>query len=303
MVYYTLTAADGSKTVYQVLVRTTEQPTPVVASFDQDTLEAGQSLRVNGQHFGTFALDVGANLVDAQNKRYPCLVNYRDSTQLHLQLPYEMLPNRYQIEITVRQKAGLSNRSVVVSYPTPQLQALSKQNILQGDTLTLTSRFVSAQYQYALLLSQQILLALKTNEDKVAVVIPTAVAAGTYSVSLQNRTLGKTSAAFTKTLRVYDARKPFVYGLINPKNSYQSADPLRFRTYNFTAFSTRFYQIQLDTPNRSYVQNGIYDVKTGVLSCTLPINMLKGNYRVSVVLVSANGNSYDIELEDFINIP
>ena len=302
-VYYTLTATDGSKIVYQVIVRTAEQPTPLVTDFDRDTLEAGQLLRVSGQYFGSFALDVKANLIDAQNQRYPCPANYQDSTQLRLQVPHEVPPSRYQVEVSVRQKTGLSRRSVMVSYPTPQLQALSKFNILQGDTLRLTSLYVSSLYQYAVLISRQVLLATKSSDGKISAVIPSTVAAGSYFVSLQNLSLGKTSQVSEKSVRIYDATNPFVYGIINPKSSYQSAETVRFSTHNFSAFPTRFYQIQFDTPTRSYLQNGVYDAKTKVLTCTLPANMLKGKYQLSVALVNANGTSFEIELDDTINIP
>jgi len=301
-VLYTLTGADGSKTIYQVIVKTASQPQPQLLQLERDTLEAGQSLLVKGRYFGVFALDVKATLSDANTNAIPCETQLIDSTQIKLTVPIQTAPGRYQVKISIKQLSSATTLPLQVSYPTPQIVGVTKQNILQGDTLVLQGKFISPQYQYQLLLAQQNLSPVKTLQDQLHVIIPKRISPGVYDFVLQNKTWQKNSPSSPVKIRIYDAQQPFVSGLLNPKNTYIPAATVTFKTQNFTAFPTRFYQIDISSESRSFTQNGIYDAKTQALQCSLPANIPKGRYQISILLVSDNNQRYDIQLDDNINI-
>lgn len=301
-VYYTLTGADGSKVIYEVLVKTAPQPTPQILGLDKDTLEAGQSVQLKGRHLGVFSLDVKGYLVNDKGERMEVNTQWIDSTQVTLQIPFETVPNSYQVQISVKQLVASASKRLFVSYPSPQLVGLSRKNILQNDTLQVNGKYLSSAYQYALQVNEQLLSALPAPTNGVKVVIPTRVAAGAYQVRLYNSSLRKLSRESPLPLQVYDVQKPFVYGIIAPKSQYKAAETVQLKPYNMGAFPTRFYQIELYNRQKSYVQNGVYDAAKKELSFVLPAVVMAGSYQLRVSLVSATNDRYVIELDDVILI-
>ncbi len=307
-VYYTLSSQTGTKVIYKVIVSTEQQASPEIVSLSTLEVEAGESLKVKGKHFGRFALGVKTYLLDSLSKSYLLSNQFQDSSELSIHIPYTQALGRYLVQVNVEGKSVVSKESIRVRYPRPQLKSLLSYHVLQGDSLKVSSLYTDTKkYRFTMVLrsggNQHELLA-ETDSDGNLYGLPSrAVAAGDYELKLLNKTEQKESSWSTSKIRIYDASKPFISGIKSERVAYVSGDTLSFKTLNFKQLATRFYQVSLKSASQSYHINGLYHPTEGVLSVHLPANMKKGIYGVCVnFLDSTQGILYGIEIDKKINV-
>ena len=297
--YYTLTGADGSKTVYEVLVNLAPRPAPLIVGYERDSVESGEAVTVLGKHFGVFSLETKTFLLDEQRRRTEVPHRWTDSTRLVLELPYELRPGRYEVVVVVSGQEAIAPSGLWVSYPSPQLSRLARHNLTQLDSLRVSGRFFDPTYTYEFVLNGAATFpALPRGSTALVGLVPRSIAAGRYAVRVRNKSLQKRSREEGVFVRVYAADKPFVEGVKSLQKEYKSGQALRLLTRNMASFPTRFYQVSLASASRAYVQNGLYDESSAELLFDLPVAMQGGEYRISVLLVNDAGDSYEIELDD-----
>ncbi|RRB02842.1 IPT/TIG domain-containing protein [Larkinella rosea] len=307
-VLYTLIAPDGRLLVYRVVVTSEIQPQPVIQKLETDTLEAGFPFLITGHHFGDFPLDVSAELLDSKGESHSVSNQYLDSTRLRLSVPLSLEPGPYAIRVRVKSQAVVSSQHLQITYPAPQLIAMPRRNLRQGDTLLLTSHYADPiRYRFSVLLSNNAkkwaLPLDKSKEDSFLLPISADVLPGIYEVVIQNDTEKKQSRQTDFLLRVYDRNQPFVTGLKETTKSYRKGSQVTFQTTHFEAFSARFYQIQLQGAARSYAVNGIYQTEKKQLTVELPATMTSGLYRVSIVLIRDETlEEYRIDLDAMLTV-
>lgn len=303
-VFFTLTAADGSKIIYTVVVKTQAQPLPILSKLSADSVEAGKEIILTAKNLGNFPLDITIQLVNAKNESFPAAFSYIDSTQLRLKTPIDIAPDRYNINLKVKTQQTISSQSLVISYPSPQLIQLQKRNILQGDTVWVTGKYNDAtKYQFKLLLTngstKTELPYLLTKANTMGFKTSTQLSENPYQVYLWNKTENKKSIESGFNLQVYDASKPFVSGIINPQANYSKGSKVFFKTLNINQNTARFIQFSLINKNQSYYQNGIFDAKTTQLQLDLPANISAGTYSLNVSLINSSGSIFQsIDLDN-----
>ncbi|GAB4052435.1 hypothetical protein [Spirosoma litoris] len=305
IVLYTVTEQSGAKTVYQINVQPEKQPIPQLTALSTDTLEAGESLRLTGHHFGTFGLDTRVVLTSPANQTTVLTTTLVDSTQAQAQLPFTMLPGRYHVQMWVRDVQSTDAIFLQVRYPSPQLKQLDQHHLRAGDTLSVTGLYIQpATYQYAMQVSHESqhrqLNAILTTTTGLSAKLDPDLPAGRYRIQLLNRSENKLSRDTSFSVQVYDRSKPFITGITNPKASYTSGETIFLKTANFSTITARFYQLQLTGSTRSYTVNGIYESTKQTLLLTLPPTVQKGNYSLSARLLDATGQlvyPFDTDLQ------
>lgn len=284
-VYYTLISDRGVKVIYTVRIETEEQPSPSIVAFEKDSVEAGKEFTVLGKHFGSIQPEVDCFLIDRSGFAQKVTSKLVDSSHLNLSIPLEVLPGEYFMKIKVRNKEIQSDRKMIVTYPSPQLISLSAANLLAGDTLWVSGKFLdSEKYTFQLQLSnesEELQLALaEEKQGQLGFLVPGTTDAGVYEVKVFNQTENR-SGKNTLSVHVYDHRKPFVTGVLNPESTYKAGDVVDFSIVNFESYPIRFYQVELYSASGSYIQNGLCGE---TLQITLPANIKKGNYNLRFYL-------------------
>lgn len=308
-IYYTLTSKNGVKTIYTVMVKTEDQPQPQIVKLGSSELEAGETFSVKGSYFGKFALDIKTYLVDSLQKEYAVKNTYKDSSEIVVEIPFEQNPSKYQVKVQVKQKSIVSKEFVRVRYPSPQIQQLLTNNVLQGDTLKLSGLYIDAtKYNFEIELSDvngksTVLPAKQNKVGELYSIISTGVAPNSYTIKVLNKSEVKTSKVFTNKVVIYDAQKPFVTGIVDEKPSYKAGDVLVFKAVNFDKVNARFYQVQLSGTASNYFINGQYDATKKNLNVNLPTNINTGNYTINCFLTDSNGGIlYNFKIDQTLNI-
>ncbi|GAB4011714.1 hypothetical protein GCM10028808_25950 [Spirosoma migulaei] len=304
-VLYTVTEQNGAKTVYQLNVQPEKQPAPQLTGLSTDTLEAGESVRLTGHHFGTFGLDIRVVLTSPTNQTTVLSTTLVDSTQAQAQLPFTVLPGRYGVQVWVRDVPSSDAISLQVRYPSPQLLQLDQHHLRAGDTLSVTGLYIQpATYQYAMQVSNDSqhwqLNAIQATTTGFSARLDPNLPAGRYRIQLLNRSENKLSRDTSFAVQVYERAKPFITGIISPKASYTPGETIFVKTANFSTVTARFYQLQLTGSTRSYTVNGIYDSTKQTLMLALPSTGQKGSYTLAARLLDATGQlvySFDTDLQ------
>lgn len=306
-VYYTITAANGTKIIYTVLVKAQAQPQPQIVGFSADTVEAGHALKLTGKYFGDFPLDITVKLLNAKNEGFSVPFDFKDSTAIQLNIPVELSPEQYRVQLSVKNESVVSTRVVYVSYPSPQITALPKRNLLQGDTLWIIGKHLSSKYDFGLLLhangQQLILPVVAQTPSELGFKTTTSLPIGTFGLTLLNKTENKKSLQNGYLARIYDATQPFVRGIVSPQASYSPGAKVNFSTRNMASSSSRFFQFNLIGNGQSYAQNGIFLANTKQLQLDLPTNAKAGTYSLNVSLIHSSGNILQsIDLDNVLTI-
>lgn len=294
-IYYTVTSKDGQKKIYTVIVTLSNQPIPEITSFTTDTVEAGLNFHVVGNHFGNYGLDVKTYLIDASKKQIEVNHIWVDSTKININSDIETVPGLYQIKIKVKNQETISSKKIRFSYPSPQLSSVDYQNYVNSDTVWVKGKYIdSSKYKFQLQLESEkknIKLPLVfTKAGLLAGVIPADLEAKNYSLKLFNVSENKVSGGKNIEIEIFDATKPFVKEIINPKTGFKNGETILFKTINFDTFEARFYQISLAGPHKTFIQNGIYDKSKKTLSLVLPETILKGQYSIHFGLTEPSKN-------------
>ncbi|AFK01931.1 hypothetical protein Emtol_0779 [Emticicia oligotrophica DSM 17448] len=288
VVYYTL-SKGGQKFIYTIKVQVKNQPSPEINLIKADTVEAGKDFSITGKNFGKFALDIQAFLVDSELKESLIKHQLIDSTQIKLNTSVEQKTGFYQIKIKVKNQEVLSAKKLWIGYPSPQLDEVLQKNMLLGDTIWLSGKYLdwkqfifTCQLQkndliYQLPLSQSI-------SNKLGFVLPKNLSIGTYTVRIKNVSENKLSEIFNMPVAVYDPNMPFIRNIIEPRATYQKSEKLVFKTINFAQIGARFYQVDLVGAQKTYIQNGIYDASHQALSVELPDQIEAGVYLINFSL-------------------
>ncbi len=213
-VYYTLTAEDGSKVIYTVKLSVAPQPPPAIATFDKDTLDAGQNLRIVGRYFGSFVLDVAVNLVNSTGQKSILSVKEMDSTFIVVEIPIDTPPGNYRCSVQVKELSSVSPQGLIVALPAPTIRSVSKLHLLQGDTLWIAASHTDvASYAYQLYLqgsgaNSDIVIPLAKeiiSSQRLGFLIPNQMPPNIYSIRLFNQTQQKnhqpTSILFKSMMR------------------------------------------------------------------------------------------------------
>lgn len=285
-VYYTVSYPDGQKIIYTLTVVVASQPIPNIASFSSDTLEAGNILVIKGSHFGDFLLDVQVYLVSKTSSQ-SLTKRLIDSTQLSVVIPLETLSGSYQLQVKVKNsQSALSVKSLVVTYPTPQILGQSRANVSVGDTLTIIGNFIKPPCEYGLKLSSKDetvqLPSLNLSESQVSFIIPLNLKESSYAIQLQNLTAHKTSAKSSQPLAVYSLQSPFVTGLLSGSKKYKKSDAVVLSTRNLLNKGIRFFQVSLKgSRGQVYVINALFTANTQRLSFSLPDDIEPDTYSFS----------------------
>jgi hypothetical protein len=307
-IYYTLIGADGSKAIYTVLIKSAEQPSPILASIKSDTVEAGFDFDITGQYFGRFQLDVNAYLIDAQKKEIKVESQLMDSARIKINVPIDFVPNSYQVKLVVKQKEVLSTQKIVVQYPKPQLLSALRKNLLQGDSLYIKGKYIDAlQYKIALTLSGKTgivkLLNPQLNNQGLGFVLPKNISVGQYTIGILNESINKKSLETGFLVMVYDSEKPTVTGFVNKKSVVKQTEQVQLTTKNFEKVNARFYQVGIRSGANTYFVNGVYDGAKKQLNIDLPANIQKGQYYISVSFINTDGKeNYAFEIDDVLGI-
>jgi hypothetical protein len=307
-IFYTLTSKDGQKVIYTVIVTLTNLPSPEITTIKSDTVEAGFDFEILGKNFGKFGLDVQTFLVDASNKEIEVKNRLIDSTKINISTAIETLPAFYNLRLKIKNQEVVSAKKLWVSYPSPQIKTIEKQFYINSDILWLAAKYVDIN-KYKLYLqiengakSTKLEIA-KTNGENLAFVIPENLQASEYSVKLFNQSENKLSREAGFHIEIFDAKKPFVNEIINPKASYKKGENVLFKTINFDKLEVRFYQISLVGLEKTYIQNGIFDASKKTLSLDLPNNLVKGNYKINFGLTEPIKNvNYSFQSNLSINV-
>lgn len=304
-VYYTLTSKDGVKVIYTVEVKTATQPNPEILSVEKDTVEAGFDFTIQGKNFGKFSLDIKVFLQDAQQKETQLTHQLVDTSTIRIKTPIDLSVGSYQVKLQVKDKSTLSTKRVYISYPAPQLKSLEKNNLLNTDTLWLSGQYLDInRYQFSLELqsgtTQKSINRVGVKSGKVGFLLNNTIFPQVYEVKLYNQTERKYNREKGFQLQVYAFDKPFVKEFQTLKESYQKGESIVLKTLNFTEASARFYQVSLQSGNRNYTQNGIYDSGKKLLTFSLPTTIEKGMYQVSLTLTEPSRSysyGFDTDLQ------
>ena len=306
-VYFTTVHPSGGKKIYEIRIVSADQPAPTLVGFSKDSLLAGDSFIVSGQYFGKFGLDVSVAMVTngLENKA----IGYRliDSTRIEVSIPDTLKPNFYNVLVGIKDKKVTSSKQVRIKYPKPILQSLNRVNVLPQDTISLKGRFLDAKNNTFIVKLQkgadvvQLQQVIVGNENNFKVVLAKDLSAGSYAVSVLNKSQQTNSSVLASELVVFDPQKPYVTQIIGTKTSYAAAESLGFKTINFEKAGARFYQVALKGSTESYFTNGI-ETKNQ-LSIELPAGIKKGVYELSFTLTNpTTGYSYSFSIDQKLTI-
>jgi hypothetical protein len=301
-VYYTVTGADGSKKVYKVLVTSEDQSTLFIQRISKDTIQAGDTLVVFGEHFGASISLLAVNLINIAGTETKISARLLDSTRLRLSIPPTLQPGDYHVSITRNNIKVLSNGMLNIRIPTPEVTDLKRYNLQQGDTLVLAGNFISDQFKYGISLlgeTSNVLHPFRIETGKLSAVIDSKILPGSYEVQIHNLDEKTKSRPFTKKLTVYSNKLPFVTGILSPSAIYSAGESVVFKTSNFQSIPARFYSVQLTAPNRQFNQNGIFSSSDKTLSIVLPSDIPSSTYSIEIIFLDSSGNPiYELTLDN-----
>lgn len=301
-VYYTVTGSDGTKKVYKVLVTSEDQPDLSLHHFSKDTIQAGDTLVVFGEHFGASISLLTINLTNTVGNETKISARLLDSTRLRLPIPPTLQPGNYYVSITRNNIKVISNGTLNIRIPNPEVTDLEGYNLLQGDTLVLAGNFITDQFKYGISLlgeTSNLLHPFHTETGKLSAIVGSEVPPGSYEILIKNLDEKTKSHPFTKKLSVYSNKLPFVIGILSPKSAYSPGESIIFKTINFQSIPARFFSVQLTAPNRQFNQNGIFSSSDKTLSIVLPSDIPGSTYSTEVVFLDNSGNViYELTLDN-----
>ncbi len=304
-VYYTLISPSGVKVIYTVRISTDSQPQPVITGISSDSVEAGFDFKVSGHFFGNFPLDVKAS---AENENYSqslTVVSHSDSS-LRIRTNEMIPPGAYLIKIKVKNLEVLTNKTLKVTYPAPQVLSFSHANFFPPDTLKIVSKFLNLEkFRYAIRLSEgsDSLTYSKVNikNDTLKYGIAKDFKPGRYLMRIVNLSDGKTSRENAISFNVYSGNLPFAK--ISVAKPYLKGENLVFSTFNFNSNLYRFYQVTFTGQGKLYIQNGIYNEEGKKLIVSLPEDIVSGSYALAFSLSDpSKGVKYDFKTDDTLII-
>lgn len=308
-IYYTVTAANGARKVYKVVVVLEAQPVPHITGFSRDTVRASERLLVLGKEFGRFDFAVKVYLVEDNTNTH--LVNSRllDSTKIDIGIPADLKPGLYTVKVVKDKHEARSERKLLVKIPPPEISVLRAFQILQGDSIIVAGNYIDpVLYDYHLKMVNEshsyTLNAVSKEAGKLSFAGTKGVLPGKYTVSLLNVREAIAGKPFGLEVRIYDDQMPFItYGKDAPQ-AYKAGSQIVLLASNFDKLTTRFYQLVLTSEGQQYNQSGIYDRQQKTLTFDLPVLIKAGSYQGKVLFLSESGQQlYDIELEGPVKVP
>ncbi|NBB31945.1 hypothetical protein [Cellulophaga sp. BC115SP] len=295
-VYYTLVSKFGQKIIYEVSINAMEQPTPVITGVSKDTLEAGKSFMIIGRDFGLNPVEVQASIVNS-SKEILLKTVLIDSSHVYASSLDNVMPGNYTLLLKVRNKSSNYSKSIVIEYPTPLVDSLDYWNVIQEENIQIFGKYLSKNYDYNIVLIDKegysTILPMFFNDSMLMCKIPVSVKEGVYSVKIINTSLKKESKIVAKSITVY--RKDMPYLIYSEKITELRLKPssnVVFTTTNFEKTPARFYQIQLESNNGSFMQNALYSAANNRLTFTTP--QTKGRYSINLVLSNEPNILYQI---------
>lgn len=295
-VYYTLVSESGQKVIYEIQVKAQEQPMPLINRVIGDTLEAGMSFQILGRNFGLNPTEVQASVNSAGNTTH-LKTELLDSLHIRVFSQDNLLPGSYTLALKVKNKITEYNKSIIVQYPTPLVDSLDYWNVIQEENIQIFGKYLSKNYDYNIVLIDKegysTILPMFFNDSMLMCKIPVSVKEGVYSVKIINTSLKKESKIVAKSITVY--RKDMPYLIYSEKITELRLKPssnVVFTTANFEKTPARFYQIQLESNNGSFMQNALYSAANNRLTFTTP--QTKGRYSINLVLSNETNILYQI---------
>lgn len=307
-VYYTVTAAGGARKVYEVRVSARQQGAPVITGFSSDTVRAGESFIVSGQDFGRFSAALRAFLTDEAGRDISAVCSLIDSSRVRVGVPKSTTPGSYQVRVVKNNIPSASARKILVKIPAPEITAVKRWNIVQGDSIVLAGNYILPdRYEYRLRMvadkTGALLSAVTKETGRLTFTTDQGVAPGAYGLFLTNVQEGVSSQQANQKLRIYDAALPFVKGIRNAAADYKPLQTVELLTARFDKLPTRFYQIRLHSRSVDYNVNGIYSNPEKALSFPLPSQIKKGSYAITVFFISDSGQQlHDVDLDGLLII-
>ena len=303
-VYYTLVSESGQKVIYEIQVKTQEQPIPLINRVIGDTLEAGMSFQILGRNFGLNPTEVQASISSAGNTTN-LKTELLDSLHIQVYSQDNLLPGSYTLTLKVKNKSTEYTKPLTVQYPTPLVDSLDYWNIIQEESIQVFGKYLSKNYDYNMVLTDKeghtFMIPMLFNNGVLVCKIPVSVKEGTYRVKIINTSLKKESKIVAKSITVYRKDMPF---LIDSKKITESrlkpGSTVEFTTENFEKIPARFYQVQLDGNNDSFVQNALYSSSNNRLTFSAP--QAKGRYSISLVLSNETNILYQINTRFLLTI-
>ncbi|WP_221391408.1 DUF5018 domain-containing protein [Dyadobacter sp. NIV53] len=188
-VSYTVTAANGSKKVYTVMVSSAQQPAAQILGFSKESLRAGETLLISGKDFGSFGLAINAMLKNVQGQEFAIPSELIDSSHVRLTIPVSIDPAAYFVKIIKNKLETVSTQTIMVRIPAPEITAVKVHNILQGDSLVVAGSYiVPALHVYQLILVGEqgtySLPSAAAQNGKLSFAVGTDIKAGLYTASL-----------------------------------------------------------------------------------------------------------------------
>jgi hypothetical protein len=305
-IFYTVTAASGSKKVYQVVVVSGKQNSPVISGFSSDTVRAGDNITVLGQEFGSFNLGLKVYCLGENEQSIAANSRLIDSTKIDVVIPRDIQPGLYTIRVVKNGLEAKSSKKLTVKIPAPQISTVKSSNVIQGDSMVVAGNYIDpVHYEYKLKMAgdknNYLLPAAAKQPGRLSFLATTDIVPGNYTISLLNVNESITGKALGEAIRIYDSALPFVKYAQNTASGYKAGAAVVFSALRFDKLSARFYQLELTADGRQYNQNGIYDGKQ--LSFELPSTIKAGVYKARVVFLSDNGQQlYDVVLDDLMKV-
>ncbi|WP_149244351.1 hypothetical protein [Dyadobacter sp. 32] len=305
-IFYTVTAANGSKKVYEVVVVSGKQSSPVISSFSRDTVRAGEKITVFGLEFGSFDLGLKVYCLAENNQSVAASSHLIDSTKIDVGIPADLKPGLYTIRVVKNGLEAKSSKKLMVRTAAPTISTVKSFNVLQGDSIVVAGNYIDpASYEYKLKMAGEhnsyLLAAAAKESGKLSFVPAKTIVPGNYTISLLNVNESITGSVLGQAVRIYDRDLPFVKYTQYTASGYKPGSAIVFSALKFDKLSTRFYQLELTADGKQHNQNGIYDGKQ--LSFELPSAIKAGAYKARVLFLSDNGQQlYDVALDDLLKV-
>lgn len=297
VVYYTLVSQSGEKVIYEVNVISNEQPLPEITSIDKDTIEAGATIEVFGKYFGLNPTEVQASISDGSTAT-PLKTELIDSLHVRVSSQDNLLPGKYFLALRVKNKTTEYNQPIQVEYPTPSIDSLDYLDVIQEENMKVFGKYFSKNYEYQLKLTgsgvASVSIPASINNNTLLCKVPTTIKEGNYQIKVINSSLKKESSTFAQSITVYSKDMPYLIDSEKvSETTLKAGTNVGFTTSNFEKIPARFYQIQLESNNNSFVQNALYSPANKRLSFEVP--QTKGKYSISLILSNETTILYQIK--------